>query len=204
MKVLQPGGPWLPRVRLLSVGDGQQCVLKDYFHCHPFFRQTVARFVTGNEVRAYQKLAGVKGVPRLFSRPTLDSLVIEYVQGQSVRWMESLPWPAVEQVRQLLHEMHRRGVAHGDLGHDSNGDLGRDTNLIWGDDGQVYIIDFASAVYRGVWSFGLYETFRRHDQLVVTKLLRRFHPEQRGADEYDLLNEFPRWSYWFLRRLKKM
>lgn len=201
---MQHGGLWLPRVRLLSLGDGQRCVLKDYFHCASWFRQTVARLVTANEVRAYRKLSGLKGIPNLLERPTPDSLILEYIQGQSIRWMESLPWQALEQVQELLAEMHRRGVAHGDLGHDSNGDLGRDTNLIWGDDGQVYIIDFASAVYRGFWSLGFYETFRRHDQLVTTKLIRRFFPDKVAAQEHDVRAQLPGVSYWLLRQMKKI
>lgn len=157
-----------------------------------------------NEVRAYRLLEGVPGVPRLLGRPCSYSFLLEYIEGDSVRWLEQLPWEAIDQARQLVRALHSRGVVHGDLGHDWHGDLGRDTNLIWGRNGQLYIIDFASALYRGPWTLGLYDVFRRHDELLVTKLLRRFFPEAREEREYDLRSQLSPLASRLLLSLKKL
>lgn len=202
VQVLQAGDQRRPSVRRLA-WRGQSYILKDYFHHNKARRATLGRLVIANEARAYRRLSGMAGVPSLCLQPSPDSLLIEYVAGTPLHKVApgQLPFAAIEQAEQLLAGMHDRGVVHGDLGHDSHGDYGRDTNLIWGHDQRLYVVDFASAMFADGWSLGFYETFRRHDCLLVPKLLRRFFPEHPCADG---VSQLPATSRRWLRWLKKV
>ena len=195
-----------PGVRRVRLSDGREAVWKGYWGSAGWYRHTVGRLAISNEVRAYRALEGVKGVPRVLARPSPDSFLVEFVDGASLRDLEpgQLPWDAVVQTRQLIAAMHARGVVHGDLGHDWHGKMGRDANLVWGNDGTMYIIDFASAFFRQGWSLGLYRVFEPHDRLVITKLLRRFFPDRTREPEYSLQEQLGPWTLRILNLLKKL
>jgi predicted Ser/Thr protein kinase len=193
-------------VRLLRAPDGTRAVLKDYFHVDPLYRATVARFAIGNEARAYETLRGLTGIPTFYGRPTPDSLLVEFVDGTEVCRLTpgDLPWSAVEQARELVRAMHERGVVHGDLGHDCTRVFGRDTNLILSPQGRLYVIDFASAMWRDRFSAGLYRTFEAHDRLVVTKLLRHFFAERKDSPEFERHLQLPPRMRMVLQFFKKL
>ena len=204
-KVLQPPGQRRPCVRLLKF-NSQTLLLKDFFHLPLGVSKLVGGVSISNEARTYQRLFWVPGVPQMLCRPSWDSLLLQYVSGTPVHQMQpgEIPFELIDQARQLVTSLHKAGVVHGDLGHDFDGDFGRDTNLIWGDNGQLYVVDFAGALHRGMLSFGLFETFRRHDLLVVTKLLRRFFPERDDVDGYRWDELLSGWQLRTLRLLKKI
>ena len=114
-----------------------------------------------------------------------------------------LPLEAILQASRLVTSMHSAGVAHADLGHDFHGDFGRDTNLIW-DGQQLFVVDFAGAFHRAGWNGWGFELFRKHDRLVVTKLLRRFFPERSDFEGYRWDEDLTAWQWRTLRWLKKV
>lgn len=181
-------------------------MLKDYFHASAWYRRGVARWLIANEAAAYTRLQGLPGVPVLLGRPGPDGLLIQHIAGRSVRVLGygDLPRSAVEQARELVGGLHRRGVVHGDLGHDANGDYGRDTNLLLGDDGRLYVLDFAGALLAGRFNLGLYSVLARHDRLLPTKLVRRFWPEETDHPDYFGVERLPYWTRRVLRFLKKL
>lgn len=205
-RALQEGAPDKPRVRLLRSAKGERAVLKDYWQCSWWLRQSIGRWVVATERRAYRKLAGCTGIPLCWGCPDACSLLVQYVEGRPLHRMKlgELPWSGIEQARQLLRDLAERGVSHGDIGHDANGDFGRDANLIWGQDEQLYLFDFASASFAQDFNLGFYALGRDHDGLLVTKLLQRFFPERRNEPEFAGVERLPPWSRRWLRWFKKL
>lgn len=207
LAVLQVGGADRARVRLLQWPDGSQALLKDFSRASWLYRHSLGRLAICNEARAYRLAASVVGVPRLLSRPGPDSLVVEGLPGRSLNTISpeahGLPFEIVEQARAILSQIHRLGVAHGDLGHDADGFLGRDANVIWGD-GQLNLVDFASAVYRDRSPSCVFRAVCTYDRLLITKLLRRYFPERSNEPEYDLHLKLPPDQRRWLKLLKKI
>lgn len=205
-QVLQVGGGSKARVRVLCAPNGQVVLLKDYSRSPRWFAWTLGRAAISNERRLYRVLQGVSGIPRWYPCPDGGGLLVERVQGQSLHLLfrGDLPWEAFEQARRTVQEMHARGVVHGDLGHDSDGSQGRDPNAIWGEDGRLYLVDFASGMKRGPGNGLLFEALRQHDRLFLAKLLHRYFPERREEPEFDLLRQLSPGVRRWLRFLKKL
>jgi predicted Ser/Thr protein kinase len=94
-----------------------------------------------HEYRVYRSLKGFSGVPRCYGLIDGRFLVLEYIEGASlrdgrigdhVRFFEDL--------RKLLEELHARGVAHADLK--------KKDNILIGADGRPYLVDFGVACLR--------------------------------------------------------
>lgn len=200
LRLLRPAEP--PRASLRRIDwDGQPAVSKDFFDSPAWYRRTLGRFLIGREAEAYRRLQGVPGIPRLLARPRPDVLVLEYVPGTEVGGLPDggLPPQALEQLRETLDGMHREGVLHLDLGHDSNGNLGRETNMIWSEWGRLYVVDFAGAMFRPL-PRRIFEDLAAHDRLALTKLRRRFF-EGGGPAGAEAL---PAWVGRLFRKLKKL
>lgn len=189
--------PRSPALRVVELG-GQPVVVKDFLANPAWYRHTVGRLSLAHEAAAYRRLAGCPGVPRLVAS-TPEMLAIEYIQGVALEDVPAggLPPVALEQLRRTLQEMHRRGVAHADIGHDFNGDLGRETNLIWSRTGRLYVIDLGSSIRWGGWLLG---AMMAHDRLALTKLVLGFLPQLEDAEALELPLLVPP-LYWRLWRL---
>jgi len=201
IRLLRPIKPPAATLRLIRWRDDTVAVSKDFFASSNLYRCTVGRFLITRETAAYRRVQGVPGLPRLLDRPHPDVLVIEYVEGTEVRRLpaDALPPEALGQLRQTLDGMHRAGVLHMDLGHDSNGDFGRDTNMIWSDRGQLYLIDLAGALLLPLPG-PLFRTLARHDRMALTKLRNRFLGG--GPPEPDEV--LPPWAWRLFQALRKV
>ena len=112
------------------------------------------------EARAYQRMAGVRGVPH--SPGLLDDrwLLLEYVEGESLmreNFEQGEREAFYAQFLQILHDIHAAGVSHGDLK--------RKENILVTPDGQPRVIDFGTAVMRdgSLWDLLLFRFVRRLD-----------------------------------------
>mgnify|MGYP003584499765 CR=1 FL=1 len=206
--VLQVGGPDRARVRLLRCPDGGTALLKDFSRASWLYRKTVGRLSLQNEAAAYAAADSLTGVPRLLGRPDADSILVEAIAGRSLntipRETHWLPFDIIEQARQLLTGLHSLGIAHADLGHDADGWFGRDANVLWGDDGQLYLVDLASAVFRSRCPGPIFKAFCWHDRLLITKILRRFFPDREDQPEFHLHRHMPPAQKRWLKLLKKI
>ncbi len=206
--MLQVGGHDRARVRLLRCPDGRTALLKDFSRSNWLYRKTVGRLSIHNEAAAYAAADSLPGVPRLLGRPDADSLLVEAIAGRSLntipRETHWLPFEIIEQARQLLTGLHVLGVAHADLGHDADGWFGRDANVLWGDDGQLYLVDLASAVFRSRCPGPIFDAFCWHDRLLITKILRRFFPDREDQPEFHMHRQMPPSQRRWLRLLKKI
>lgn len=94
-----------------------------------------------HEYRIYQKLEGLAGVPRCYGLLDGCFLVLEYVDGLSLR-NGAIGDRArfFEDFRRLLEELHKRGVAHADLK--------KKDNILITADNRPYLVDFGVACLR--------------------------------------------------------
>jgi len=163
---LRAGGGTRPELTLLG-DSGRQAVLKDYRAAGWLMRRWVGPWLIGREEKVYRLLEGLPGVPRLLCRLDRYALVVEHVRGRSCAEYPdgSLPAEFFERLREVVEGMHARGVVHCDIKNRGN--------IVVGEDGQPYIVDFASAFAReGRWfPFRrlLFERFRVDDLRAVAK-----------------------------------
>jgi serine/threonine protein kinase len=95
------------------------------------------------EFAAYQRVTGIRGIPRCFGLQDDGSLMLEYLPGEAYR--ETVPaLKDREHFFRLFHQqilaLHAAGVAHADLK--------RRGNLLISPDGEPVLLDFGSAVLR--------------------------------------------------------
>lgn len=138
-QVKQGNSPAEADLFLLRIDD-RKLILKDFSKKKRLWRCLIGKIAIAQEVKAYQRLIGVKGIPQFFSRPNAYSLVIEYIEGDRLphrKERHKLPQDFFQKLAGLIDQMHRRGVAHGDL---------RKKNIFLSPTGEPYILDFATAI----------------------------------------------------------
>jgi len=132
------------------LGSGYQAVVHRYVGPHgdvavksPHERWPLgylSRRALRHEHGIYARLAGVPGVPRSYGMLGGKHLVLEHIEGPSLRAHESQLADRERFFAQLLETidaMHAAGVAHGDLK--------RKDNVIVGPGERPYVIDFGVA-----------------------------------------------------------
>lgn len=121
----------------VSVHDTSQgrLVVKTALRRRVFGRASIAR-----EHEAYERLAGIAGIPRTFGMLGDSGLVLEYVEGNSLREHEALLRDHDAFFARMLNTidaMHAAGVAHCDLK--------RKDNTLVGPNETPFLIDFGVA-----------------------------------------------------------
>ncbi|MCU0595691.1 MAG: phosphotransferase [Desulfobacterota bacterium] len=133
--------PYKPRnVWKASVRQEGEIIIKEYSGS-PFLPRLLGRISISWEEAALRRLEGVTGVPALINRPTPYGLQISTVRGRPLDKMKKgdLSESCFQRLVSLVHEIHDRGVAHGDL-HQRN---------ILVDQDRPSIIDFSTAYVKG-------------------------------------------------------
>lgn len=103
----------------------------------------IGRATIKHEHKIYTRLRGIAGIPRCFGLIDGRHLVLEYIEGRSLRERYSDLKNRVDfygRLLQTLQSMHAAGVAHGDLK--------RKDNLIVGPGERPYVVDFGIACIR--------------------------------------------------------
>jgi len=138
-RLLHRGGWGNPDVVLVRDGE-RSLVVKDYSPRPWWVRSTLGRWLIAREARAYARLAGAPGVPRLLGQLDGLALVIEYRPGErlSRELAARLPVGFMAELERRVAAMHDRGVVHLDLRHRGN--------VLAGEDGNPVLLDFASAI----------------------------------------------------------
>lgn len=179
-------------ILLVTLADGTFAV-KDYAAKNTLVRWSGA-LQLAREVRAYERLRGVAGVPRFHGRLDRDAIIIEYVGGIRLPKFHArhggVPRVA-ERIRELLDRIHERGIIHGDL-------RSRD-NILVTPGGDLYLIDFSSAAVftPGTWSHRvLFPRFVRAERRALLKWKVALAPGELTDEELASHRRFKR-----LRRL---
>lgn len=159
-----------------------------------FLRRAMLR----REARVYRRLAGFAGSPRCHGLVRGRYLVLDYVEGVPRHQAEI---PDRERfftaLREYIEELHRRGIAHGDLQ--------KKDNLLVTAAGEPQILDYGIAVHRkpgfAPLNHWLYEFFARLDLNTWVKLKYRGWLEE--ISEADRPYYRRSWPERLARRMKR-
>ena len=119
--------------------NGRQIVVKDFGGVENLLTRSYGKWTLRNEARAYERLAGIPGIPACHGITENGLLELAFVPGRHLGLFKrrSVPIQIFDKLEHILKAMHDRGVANMDL-HRSN--------VLVSDDGDVHVIDFAHAV----------------------------------------------------------
>jgi hypothetical protein len=148
--------------------EGRDLVVKDVL-TRPFWvRAVLGPLQLRREVRAYRRLAGIRGIPELLHVVDRRAIALEYLAAAPLREVPrgTLPAAFFDALSILVDAMHARGVAHGDLHH---GDV------LVGPERTPYLVDFSTAAFAPAGGGGpLFAQWRASDLRGVAKLRRRW------------------------------
>lgn len=154
--------------------QGVRAVVKDFAHRSIVWR-LIGPSIVSREIRALRSLEGRAPVPRVLARVDRHAYLMAYVEGESCNHLDPLTvGPGFfERVEEAIESLHAAGWVHGDL--KSFG------NLIRGEDGAVWVTDFATAFSREGFPsplrHWLFERMVRVDWLALAKLKRSLAPD---------------------------
>lgn len=156
---------------LVYRSGGVEIAVKDY-GARPFLtRQLLGRYLIRREAAAYGAAAGISGLPRFLGRVGPFAIATEWIRARPLAGFGGeRPDPACfERAGAILDELHGRGIALADLHH---------RDLLVADDGEVYIVDLATAWVLGRsprgWRRRLFEHLRQQDQVALARMRARF------------------------------
>ncbi len=147
-----------------------------------FYRNIVGRFLLWREVKAYRQLSDLEGVPRLLQVVRGRSLMVEAVSGTDLKeagLQKKLTPGFFESLKDLVNEVHERGVAHCDLKASGN--------VLVSGDGRPFVIDWGASISRTEFRFFpltmIFDRFVVDDYRAITKFKLRYLPESVGEQE---------------------
>jgi hypothetical protein len=159
--------------------DGARVVVKDFAPRPWPVRLLLGPWQLRREARAYARLRGLAGIPRLLGVLDAQALALEFVDARPLRGMRrgAIDASFFERLEALVRAVHQHGVAHGDLHH---GDV------LAGAQGQPYVVDFATSIVVEPGTRGLrrslFEQMRDADLRAVAKLRRRLLGGEGGPE----------------------
>lgn len=167
--------------------DGCTAAVKDIENKSFLYRLLIGRWLLSREIRIYQRLQGVPGIPRLYGKMDRDGFIFEYVEGVPLsEYAKDAPLPPqfFDALSDLVRKIHNRGVVHSDLKHKKN-------ILVTGND-QPYLVDFgASWTIASRWNLPkrwVYNQFQQIDLNAVSKIRSRYtHGEPGSLDHQNLV-----------------
>jgi hypothetical protein len=167
----RPGRNWTKAdVRFFDTG-AERFAVKDYGPRSWFVRQTLGRLLISREAAAYRAAAGVPGLPRFLGRLGPFRLATEWIDAAPLaeRGRDTAAPECFDRLDEIVAELHRRGVALGDLHH-------RDVLVDGG--GGVHVVDLATAWVLGSrpsgWRRRIFERLRDQDRVAAARIRARF------------------------------
>jgi RIO-like serine/threonine protein kinase len=165
------------RSTLLEDERGRRYVLKEsVMRLPPGVRvPPLAALLARHEADMFERLEGVRGIPRLTSRPRPDALLREYVEGATVRETARIPDGFFASLEEVLREVHAHGVAYVDLA--------KEENVLVGDDGRAWLVDFQVSVGRQGPLRALVTRLQREDLYHLSKMRLRRRPDEATEED---------------------
>jgi hypothetical protein len=94
----------------------------------------LGRFIARHEIRIYQKLQGIPGIPAFLGTVEQNGFLHAFVPGEELSPAIKLGPEFFEQLRELFVNIHTHDIAYVDAN--------KRENILVGDDGRPYLIDF--------------------------------------------------------------
>lgn len=177
-QVFRAGGAASAFVRVVETPPGW-AVRKDFSHSRALARLTVGALMAHREARAYARLSGIAGVPRLLSRPAIDALLLERIEG--VPLAAGVTQEFFDDLRTLLARLRSRGVLHGDVKR----------NVLVTPSGGAALVDFGASFVvpsgAGALGRGLVALAARYDERSIAVLKARVAPHLLTTHERGLV-----------------
>ena len=162
--------------------NGSKAVVKDFSKNGFLFRNFIGRFLIWRENKAYRRLKGLEGIPRIYGVIDGLAIVVEEIRGRNIEGLERknpLGETFFYDLWQLIEKIHDRGLAHCDLK--------RAPNILIGEDGKPYIVDWSASVSRSEFRFfplnHIYRRFLEDDFNAVTKIKLTHIPDRVSPEE---------------------
>lgn len=181
--VLRKGGAASAFVRVVETPGGP-AVRKDFSRSGTLVRFTVGVLMARREARAYSRLDGVAGVPRLIARPAADALLLERVDGVPcvASVSATMTQAFFDDLDALLARLRSRGVLHGDVKR----------NVLVTPSGGAALVDFGASFvvprWTGVLGRRLVALAARYDERSIARLKARVAPDLLSPSERDLVD----------------
>ena len=181
---IRKGKPWQPDI-LLVRGDSVPVIIKDYYYRPFLYRIFVGLISVWQENRMYQKVAGIRGIPKCYGKIDRYAIGLEYILGRTASRLKSGEVKPVffTRLQSIIDAVHERGIVLCDMRNMKN--------VLVTDACEPYIIDLCTAFQRGGWwnlpknfLFGL---FYQDDLLGIAKLKTKLAPELLSKDESEKL-----------------
>jgi serine/threonine protein kinase len=186
---LKRGGPTKADLKVVDL-DPHPVVVKDFRHKAPWVRW-IGRLQIGREWKAYRRLGPRVGLPRPVGRVDRHALAVEWIDGAELAFLPDRREGGAARLamlRQIVGAMHASGLVHLDLRSSDNVLLGRD--------GQVYVIDLASAIrFRpgSLWHRLLFDRFAAADRMALLKWKEILGAGPFTPEEQASLARYRRW-----------
>ena len=137
--IIRPGSAAKPCLTLYEEG-AERFVVKDCRDMHPALRGFFGRRNQRREIRVYEHLKGVPGIPKLWGVVDHEAFAVEYVEGRTLSrdHPQRILERAFTELERVLSSMHARGVVHLDLK--------QKRNILVRSDGRIAVVDFQSAL----------------------------------------------------------
>jgi RIO-like serine/threonine protein kinase len=140
-----------------------------------------AKSLAKREADHLERLAGIRGIPRLLARPTPDSLLRAWIEGTTLRDLDRVPDSVFPALREILAAVHARGVAYADLA--------KEENVVVDPSGHPWLVDFQISVARGSWLGAFAARLMKADRYHLARHVKRRRPDQLTDDDLRALAE---------------
>lgn len=154
----------------------------------------IGRLLAARERSAFERLAGIPGIPRLLGGWGPTGLIREYVEGHTLAEVDRVNDDFHPRLRELIGAIHARDMAYVDLE--------KPGNILVGEDGRPHLFDFQISWYwPRRWGGALWpaRAIRRRlqsgDLYHLIKLQRRTRPDQLTPEALAASYRKP----WFVR-----
>ncbi|NWG01480.1 MAG: hypothetical protein HXY44_01330 [Syntrophaceae bacterium] len=177
------GKPDLSRAEL----GGRTVMVKDVRKRKFFLRWTLGLWLIQKEWKIYSRLIGMKGIPHPIERIDRFAFCMEFISGRPLSRGENLDPSFFSHLKQVLQEIHARGVVHLDLRHKGN--------ILISELGEPFLIDFNSSFAfkkQGVLRRYLFPLLCWIDHGGFLKLKERISPSSMTSEERAFLKQFNR------------